>query len=167
MRGARDHATTSLPVRTVTTSDIAGAAVASTETISACASGERSTAAWAVPGPSPMSSVKRPRPASSAASSTRSTARHTRLLTRIGWLFFLYVNFDKTFIATLRFWGYRSGWQNDFTPVRAVGVRVPWCALGADRIAGTPPRVPYRDLDAIKGWDGVDVWTWIRQALAA
>ena len=39
---------------------------------------ERSTAAWAVPGRSPTSSAKRPRPVSSAASSTRSTARPTR-----------------------------------------------------------------------------------------
>ena len=68
----------SSPVRTVTTSGIESAAVASRETISACACGERSTAAWAVPGRSPMSSAKRPRAVSSAASSTRSTARPTR-----------------------------------------------------------------------------------------
>ena len=74
----RDHAATSAPVRTVTTSGIESAAAASRETISACACGERSTAAWAVPGRSPTSSAKRPRPVSSAASSTRSTARPTR-----------------------------------------------------------------------------------------
>ena len=74
----RDHAAASSPVRTVTTSGIESAAVASRETISACACGERSTAAWAVPGRSPMSSAKRPRAVSSAASSTRSTARPTR-----------------------------------------------------------------------------------------
>ena len=74
----RDHAATSAPVRTVTTSGIESAAAASRETISACACGERSTAAWAVPGRSPTSSAKRLRPVSSAASSTRSTARPTR-----------------------------------------------------------------------------------------
>ena len=49
----------SSPVRTVTTSGIESAAAASRETISACACGERSTAAWAVPGRSPTSSAKR------------------------------------------------------------------------------------------------------------
>ena len=72
-----DHAATSSPVRTVTTSGIASAAVASRELTSAWASGECSTAAWAVPGRSPMLSAKRPRPVSSAASWT-SSPRRTR-----------------------------------------------------------------------------------------
>ena len=85
----RDHAQTSSPVRTATTSGTASAAEASMETISARASGERSTAAWAVPGRSPMSSAKRPRPVSSAAFSTRSIARPMRqeeVPRELGWL---------------------------------------------------------------------------------
>src|ERR1700722_11402051 len=62
---------TSSPSRITTTPGARLAAVTSMETISACACGERRIAAWSVPGRTPRSSMKRPRPDSSAVSSTR------------------------------------------------------------------------------------------------
>src|SRR5437660_12302277 len=70
-------ALTSSPSRTATTPGARLATEDSIETISACACDERSIAAWSVLGRTPRSSMKRPRPVSSAASSTRGIDRPT------------------------------------------------------------------------------------------
>src|SRR6266699_3114869 len=65
------------PSRTAMTPGARFATEDSIDTISACACGERRIAALSVPGRTPRSSMKRPRPVSSAASSTRGIDRPT------------------------------------------------------------------------------------------